>query len=595
MTVQTDSTYRPRPDGGGGATARLPANQRVATIAGDDLRAVDVVASEALRVLDVADCAPGVHVRLIGGGVPELLLAPSQGDGLVLHASLHGSPAELLITGLVDTVTLSWLGDGGERELRISPRGGKRPFRGAFIGHAGRLPDLVDAELVALVGGRPDPNDLRDLAPRQLHLVDVDGAAELNLAFSLDGLLLCRTAIASLKAPSVGYLRTERCPALATIDADGEHATLIDTGHGDRLDVLGRWACMELRRIHAAAIRVPTVKRLRIREAGGLQCIQTLSIGASQTPIRVDVDGPQAPRLRGTGELQLRPMTGADIQAAFAGGPDASGDGMVRWAEGCTDPGELWLALEVLGACIDAGYDAVDAWQSRCVLHDRRHAGGWSWPFPADLADRGWRADLLLWLRCVAARVPAAVAFARVMAGCERPTQVVALLLCAGDAGVGAAQRSLLLHIAGRAMQRAMAVGMRQDWCASDREFVGLSPRDVTLLQQGARALLAGKARGDSAVDGALSTYCQYVARCAPTTEGVRILGRLYARGVEAGRDGLTLVRLALPERAELNVDERVLLGRAVVRQLIRGAGRSAHHAKPDQGTASSPQPSATR
>jgi len=132
-----------------------------------------------------------------------------------------------------------------------------------------------------------------------------------------------------------------------------------------------------------------------------------------------------------------------------------------------------WLyALIALAELAGEAVDPAWLWRLRCRLHANANRDPdsdgltpqelacrrWHWALPDDLAQRGWDADLALWLAC--RRVEAARPFRRLIAHSPRPRHLATLarhLVARGESAEPVIHRALCRALAHRPPRSAGA------------------------------------------------------------------------------------------------------------------------------------------
>ncbi len=569
----------PTPDGGGGALIEVPAGTTHCKVNGVNLRAVDVLADSTLRTLDLTGCHPAIHVSFVTPVHLERLRLPASGSGAVVHLPLAGCDLPVFITGSIDVIDAAWPGtDGARRTFDVSLRQHDTPATGAYIGPASgvRLAAIVDDGLVALIRGNAAASELNDLASRSRHVV-IDSCLltdGLRTEGELHTIEVRDSLIAGLAVDASHHVRIEGCRGLRQVEGHIKQLTLRDCERVDTLRIEGYVSAADIAGVACDQLIIPTVQELNIQDGGEIGTIITLSdhTGPARRP-RIRVRGRHAPKIEGSSQADVQPLTADDIYDTFVNGTEAGRQGMLRWARNCKPASQLWLALRVMAMAVDAGEPADEIWQDRCELARRKKAGDtWKWRFPPDLAARGWTADVRLWLRCVAKRAPSAVVFGKTMAAAHHPQPIAALLLTAAGDDVAPPERGLLLELCRRALAEATDKGERLDRIRQRRRgpamSLGLTREDQTWLWHGVRALTRLADHRDALR--VADQMAAWVATCAPTTDGVRVVGRLAAHGSTVARQQLLGLRSRLARRTDIDQDMRVEIARTIAHQLVQ-------------------------
>ena len=580
-----DEVHRaPRPDLAGGAVVRVPAGTRRVVVTGSALKAVDIVAEPGLREVDVSDCGPGVHLTVFG--TPDLarLVLPATGPGAVLHLDVGAPIDELQVVGPTDLVDIAWRTAGGSARGTYvdAPRG--QPFDGGWLGAAPKKPAM--AGLVVVTGGEAPADLLSDCGFTTSHVVIESCSAPggLDLPAPLRHVQLRDVDTPRLNVPDTVHLRLDGCRGLARIDGRAERIVLRGGDSGARLDIDAWTDLVDLSGVKAGALGVSGVARL---EAGDTHHIGRLDKSRHRPGFEVVVAGggaPQGVAGDGAGESKVRPLTASDVERQFAEKGGFGQAAMLRWAAGCDQPSQLWLALHVLSMAVDHGHDAAECWKSRCELllrHKRqdyvlRRAPGtsasWNWNFPDDLAVRGWTGDLRLWLRAVAGGVPEAMTWVKTFAASTAPAQVCSLLTVAASPDVTAEESRLLRELASGALLRAAEPPPESRRTRKHRvEVAGAA--DLGWLHLGARALVTLAVEPDTG--DLAAAFARWTQRLAPTPEGVRLLDQLASHGCEQAGRSLLGLRRSLDVRRDLNGAQRQALANALKMVLLAPSAKS--------------------
>lgn len=585
---------RPTPDGAGGATVHLPASTTHAVLSGPDLHAIDLHADAALHTLDLSGCRSGPHLVLMPGAQPSHILLPQGEAGAVLHMDLDAPLTELKIDGAVDWLDLAWRDDEGlVCQVDVACRKRSPPFAGAWLGP---LTDaVVPRGLLLITSGSAERFVLpRDAPVQHLGLFGCEVRGEMNVLCELDDLVLHDVSVTRVRVGKVRRATLSQCELLAEVDGTGAQLSIIGGCAPDGLRIMGYWKRAELWGVAARSLYCPAVRDLEVA-APEVREIVTLWAEATLNDERsVSLRGGRGAAVDGDRVVPVQPMRADDIFEAFNTEDQGARSGMVHWARLCDRPSDLWMALRVLAMAVDAGLDAADMWSHRCEIAARRGARGaarnrkntWLWQFPEDLADRGWTADVRLWLRCVGREVPGAIAFAEVMATSHHPVHIAALLLTANGGDTSAAERDLLRTLATRGMRGAIAGEVRIDLLrqhrasAYEQAQTGLFAADQRWLQHAVSSVIAhAEEPGCNAI--AAATLVDYLATCAPTELGVRLIGALRSHGCAGAGTALLRLEAELPQRAELSIDDRRALRRELLLQMIQ-PDIGPHFADPD-------------
>ena len=337
----------PVPDGVGGASVALPPGTAHARLHGPALRALDVRADAALRVLDLRDCAPGVHLTLEGTGPIERILLPP-GVGAVLNLALAGVGESLTLDGPVKTLSAIWpsaRARGGERCVEVSTRRAP-PLQGVRLGPLTSPRDerVESVEAWVVVGGRLEREAFDAGAPSHLWLVECSAPDGLAFSAPLGRLELCDVEIPSLVFPSAAKVRIRPCGQLAQISGHTPHLVLRGGAAIDELVIEGDIDEADLLDVHCRTLRVLGCRRLRLERVEGIRDLHALGV-ASALDLRTQ--GP-TPEIAGRVRQRVHAPTPPEIEAQFVHGSEAGREAMLAWARRCKRPGDLQTALREL-------------------------------------------------------------------------------------------------------------------------------------------------------------------------------------------------------------------------------------------------------
>ena len=563
-----DTVYlSPTPDGAHGARVKLPPGTARAVIRGGGLQAVDVEADAGLTELDLTSCGGGLFVTLQGASSIQRICVPPSGKGAVFFMELSELRSPLRIEGAVQALDVTCRDERGRPALvRVDVK--DEVFHGAWLGASGAPLDM-DAGLVALCGGKVDGGWLSQATSARAVVLSRCAAPQgLTSPCALRQLVLTDVETPSLAFLSTKLVRLERCNTLASISGHAERLVIRDGMKVKELTITGHVGEADVAGAHCKILRIPAVQAL-VLHSDEVEVLHTLATAETLVTVR----GGRAPQVKGRQKLAVRPLTPADIEREFLHGTESGREGMLAWARGCKRNGELWLALQVLTSGIDTGVPASRAWADRCALAPRGGKEHWEWNFPADLAIRGWSADVRLWLRCLAAELPEAAAYARVMCSALEPANFAALLAVAASADMSEDERTLLAEMALRVLEAGTRDGQRLDMKRKKNgtlERVGISAVNVDWLHQAFRALLELSPLPLSVP--LADAWAGWLAARAPVPEGVELLGSLAAHGCKRAEDSLVQLQQQLPRRKDLDKKAKAALSRALSLQLLQPA-----------------------
>ena len=399
----------------GGASVRLPnlgpAIKVVPHESGLPLRAFEVTVPPAVRVLDLSRLPPAPWICVMGArNLEQLVLPPpshsagrKQPSGAELHLSLDAAPT-LRVHGGVSALDACWPDvstppSGGLHMLRT--RGpGRRPWDDLWLGEA--LPQ------------EPIPTLILHRLPGETH-IDLAHLAPIR------GLELHGAALEHLQVGAVQQVTLEACPALSTASFDEVNRVVIRHCHalqqvggkggslslsGVRgtgpLEVRGAWSRIGLRNSTWSAL-----------EARGAECIHLQGDSHVKEVIgapghHLAITGLAVPHAPDAGTVEVQPAYIEVISRLLAEGRPIHPQVIKQWVAAAHGSSGIQDRLMTIAAGLDAGSLEPDvAWDLRCQLAFR---GGepcdvagepsWHWSFMADLADRGWAADLGIWWTC---------------------------------------------------------------------------------------------------------------------------------------------------------------------------------------------------
>jgi len=561
---------RPAPDHAGGAFVRPPPGTRSLIITHPQLAAVDIFGDEALREIDLRGCAPGLFLTVQNAPAVERIRVPESGRGAVFYMELGALEPPLLIEGRVRMLDLAArAAHKAFAEFRMDLRK-LPPLEGIWLGSgAGRTPSNVGA--IILYGGEVEADRLAEsTALVKVYLEGCTIRGPLRLPASLRSLHLGGVDVEEMVvagAPDV-YLRD--CPRIRRIIGNTDYIAITGGADVEELEIDGHVAGLRLMDVQCRSLRVPAAGSVELLGRHQVKKVYTLANGG----LNLTVLGGRAPTIEGGKGVAVKPLTVADIEHEFLNGTAAGRAGMLAWARHCTKASDYWLALQVMASAIDTGVDPARVWECRCGLTPTRGQKRlWEWNFPDDLAIRGWTADVRLWLRCVQAELDEAIQFAQVIERSVDPAQITALLAVAGASDLTEEESGLLLELASRALEHGALHGRRLDLdhraakTKGRKAVAGLSAVQHDWMQRLLRTLLdlIDHPRAPELA----AAYARWIARRAPTVEGVRLLGSLASRGAAEALQQLDLLRQGLDEREELTAKARHELGRNIALQTL--------------------------
>jgi len=535
----------------GGAGLTVGNGVRSATVRCPELRALDVGGCPDLERLDLSACAEGIILGI--GSCPRLvqLILPTTGPGGTLHLSFGVRLPQLLVSGLVADVDLCWSnedhpppgpGSWGD-EVGLGPLRGRerrRPLDGLVITRPGApLPPGVEfgvlvvddeVEVLSLPAGI---QEVMIVDAPALRTVRLDPSAR-YAALELGSLPELRELVGGA---AVDYLRIEDAPTLARVDWGGRRATLVRSG-GASLQLAAPLQEVLLGESAATELDARFVDELHVRGCSALRRVVVAPEGS------VGVSGhSEIAEIEGAGALEVEQVTLRQVlQGAFAA-DDALRQAVLVWLGRRHGPTGSLEAVQILHACAARGWSLPKLWEQRCVLHARSCAARghrddgqrWAWDFPADLADRGWEADLQLWRLCRAeARRTSAESFqgptwtdpieyGYALATSSEPHHLLAIATAAWRR---ADARESTGELLGLLLEALDCGATRGDVLAGpDTRTVKLPARDFDPLKGVIRALVG--LREEPSGPGAAALFCRWVGRRLPGEQGLDLLGAL--------------------------------------------------------------------
>jgi hypothetical protein len=570
----------PAPDGAGGALVTLPPGTSHARIVGSGLSAIELRANAPLRVLDLRECAEGLHFTFEAEGPLERVILPP-GRGACLVVRLASAEVGTVFEGPVRSFSLAWPSSreaGRERGIAWSSKS-HAVLQGLQLGPSSSPPeDGVEAWIA--VGGRLDRSTLDVVDATALWLLECVAPEGVVVTAPLTRLDLIDVDTPSLTFATADRVRIRPCRELSRVSGHTPLLLLREGAPIGELVIEGQVEQADLLDVHCATLRILGCSRLRLEKASGIRRLETLSDARS---LDLRTQGP-SPELVGDVRQRVVAPTPQQIEQQFVQGSAMGRDAMIAWAVGCGSPNDLETALRVFASAIDTGAKSSAAmWKLRDGLHTRhtmrtKDRSAWAWPFPEDQALRGYETDLFLWLRYFSDHTSEALERAESFVSSGSPANVASLLFVAARSDVDDDERDSLIDLARRACERGAELGVRLDVPSkrptatnkgrlSRADPVGLSRTDLTWIDLALHALLnLASHRSARTMAEAMS---RWIVDRAPTEEGVRVLGRLAAHGCEAARQGLARILQGLARRVELDASGRSKLQASIAKQWL--------------------------
>lgn len=558
----------PRPDSGGAAQISVMPGVQSLVVAELRLRSVTVHANPDLNMIDVAQCAPDLHVTVLGAASAGVIKVPRRGDGASVTVVGRAPVTNLRVDGLVSRLEVEGIRSDFDRDA-LTGR-----FASAFVGVAENV--WPAAELAIVAGGLvPTARFLGDGSKvRTLCLFDCKAPAGIELDDRLRHVHVQRCDLVAFVAKWVALLRFVDCQRLSWISCSGNGLVLRDSSDCEALEIHGQWAVIDTSGLGARVLRCPIANQVVVQAADRLIEIQTLA-GDDHLMSRgfVLVRGRTVPFVPVDRDLVLQPGTLADVRHVFTCGALRSQFAMLAWAVRAMDRDDQLLALQVLTAAVDSGLKPDAVWADRCQLarfvEDRPD---WEWQSADGAGADPWVLDLRLWLRCVAGGSGAARSFACVLAGVVEPEQFAALVRGLRSVDLTTAERQLLAGILRRALE-ACAEG---NWLEVEGDGFGGRSRSSHSALIGEAARNLAKLRGRDLDAGAADELARYLSSRWLTIGSARALGVLARAGVGAATAALLRLKQATEAEAELLGRSQHKLRREIARQLICVPARTA-------------------
>ena len=535
----------------GGAGLTVGDRVRSATVRCPELRALDVGSCPDLERLDLSACAEGIILGI--GRCPRLVqvILPTTGPGGILHLSFDERLPQLLVSGLVADVDLCWSsedhpppgpGSWGD-EVGLGPLRGRerrRPLDGLVITRPGE-PLPAEVEFAVLVAG----DDVEALSLpsgiREAMIVDAPALRIVRLGSGARHAALELGSLPELReltgGAQVDYLRVEDAPALVRVDWGGRRATLVRSG-GASLQLAAPLQEVLLGESAATELDARFLDELHVRGCSALRRVVVAPEGS------VGVSGhSEIAEIEGAGAIEVERVTLRQVlQGAFAA-DDALRQAVLVWLGRRHGPTASLEAVQILHACAARGWSLPRLWEQRCALHARSCASRghrddgqrWAWDFPADLAARGWEADLQLWRLCRAeARRTSAESFqgpnwtdpieyGHALATSSEPHHLLAIATAAWRQADACDPKGELLGLLLEALDHGATRG--DVLAGPDARSVTLPAREFDPLQGVIRALVG--LRDEPSGPRAAAVFCRWVGRRLPGEQGLDLLGAL--------------------------------------------------------------------
>jgi hypothetical protein len=521
-----------------------------AVVAEPGLRCLDLVDCPHLIELDLSGCRPDLHLTVRGCPDLAVIRLPRVADtGAVVHLDRGTQLGPLQILGHLASLDACW--DGGQ--FATQSGAAKAVFANAYLGPWLETGLFADHGVLVLWGELPRSLDLPDEAvTRELVISGAPGLASLTAGCPLAALTVVDTpalTTVSLSA-GVGRFRATRAPALSRIDGAGRTAVLADgSGAAQGLTLPDHWHALRLSESPVEQLVAPHLDTLALVSCAHLRHVTRDAATATS------VVG--ATRAAGLGIERLRLDASAMrhlVWAARDGDTEAAallGD----WCGEAAHP-RGWLdALTVFADLAHQGLDPAWLWGLRCGLHARANRWSaddesaldpielavtrWHWDLPEDLAQRGWDADLALWLAC--RELPWAQRFQRLLARTGRPRHLATMARARLDETTDAASAALIDRCLKQALGNARPVSKRPRRHGIKPSEPPLAPDELFFIDTSIEPIWhCIVAHRDRALADALDQYIR--TRLTPVQQ-IRPLARLLRLGLTEVRP--TLMQLA--------------------------------------------------
>lgn len=597
-------------DGTLGVAAGVRALTLEASIA---LRSLEVTGGEDLEVLDLSALPDDLMLYVCG--LPRLrhVLLP-RGTGCHVHLALASPPA-LRIDGDIAWVDACWPHGSGEATLSASwnehARGLRQSvLRGAWLGPAASAP--TDVDLLCVCG---DGSSSIELGQHRAVCVVIEDVPALDaLAAGAHQLVAVRNAPAlrTVQVKHTAALLVDDALRIQEVRGDGAQLSLRDSARVETLVVDGAWEQLFIhregpRRLLAAGTRhfhSELIHRLQHRDC---------AVGLAQKTKRPSRSGEALLQSVIQELLQGVPLSPAMKTAASTAHQKLGPQRVLEALVGVAGPNtaarlaDIWSLRMMMarGHRKAAGKPNLPATATQGPPQGddsgAQQGPGWTWHFPLDLADRGWRSDLRLWAVCRGATASArdfeavirrssdpehlaAVADAareqhgqpRGAASSVPPAPWLAILEVQLDAGIA---QGLYMPIPPETSAKRRR-GLTRE--AEEQLRAAASPQIVLALQGVLRAFVRLREHPD--VPRLVNRLCDWIVRRIPNSSGVKVLAAMHALG--AGRATAGLSSIVAHPHARPEVRHEALMAALVAPQQHHLAFPESHTHGPTPGSA---------
>ncbi|QQP89844.1 hypothetical protein IGS68_00755 [Skermanella sp. TT6] len=362
---------------------------------------------------------------------------------------------------------------------------------------------------------------MRDLALNGIdELEHLDLGGSLPMHVEMQGLPRLRTVTGS--AP-LSLLRADRCGNLRRIDGFGEALTVVSSARHEGLEVPGPWTSLLVRDSAPAGVLAPFVEHVSLPGA------------------------PQGETAEAAVGQLLRTARTGDARAVGA---------LLHWCGRVRTPRGVLGALVALESLASAGHDADALWSVRCGLQHRAarrglQPGDWWWSLPRDLDQRGWDADLGLWLHRQASG-PSSTAPLTAW----HPVHLVTLASALRKQWPETATEALTTLL----MQAFGSGRFGRSRHRRRNDSQGLAAEDTDRLQRTVHALAA--LRSHARTPALVLGFCRWLARNLDGADRVNLLGALHLLSAADAREHL--LRIAADGGAAATEERSLAMALAV-------------------------------
>lgn len=422
----------------------------VVTLDDPALRCLDVHNCPHLKYLDISQCRADLHLTVRGcPSLSRIRLALEHQTGATVHIDFGEELHPLKVIGRISELDACWT-DG---RFATSRAANKVTLDNAYIGPWEDMAVFAKHELVVFQGKHRPDSTLHLAAEdvvRELIILDCPALETIKGGPHLEALTLENPKALKFISLSrgVGHLRVSHAPQLTDIQAQSCSVVLVDdTGAAKGLALEGDCRHLALTDSGIERLDAPGVTNLELISCSALRYVKLHPLASTSV-----VGATRAVGL-GLERLRLDESAVRDLAWRSREGDAEACQLLLDWCAEA-DNRKAWLdALTVLDELADQGFDKDWLWALRCRMHARcnRSRGRntnkrsdplalarrvWHWDLPHDLAQRGWDADLRLWLAC--GSLPGAQGLERLLSRTNRPRHLATMaryLLKQSEAG----------------------------------------------------------------------------------------------------------------------------------------------------------------